>query len=92
MDTLNFTILLLFIAGLFIFLVGAILFFRPGLLVRWNALGNTWFGATERIKKHSGFTRWVFSVNYTVFTKHRVTGSLLMGLSLFFIVVYVIYH
>jgi len=84
--------ILLLLTGLFLFLIGIIFFFAPGLLVKWNALGNIWIGAAEKAAEHTNAARRFLAINYAIFTRHRVTGLVLCGFSIVLIAIYVVYH
>jgi len=78
--------------GMFLCLVGILFFFVPGLLIKWNALGNTLLGSTDKPVLNSRFIRSFFAVNYVLFTRHRLTGGVLWVLGLIPIALYFIYQ
>ncbi len=78
--------------GMLLCFVGILFFFIPGLLIKWNALGNTLLGSTDKPAMRSRFARIFFSVNYALFTRHRLTGSVLWVLGLIPIALYFIYQ
>jgi hypothetical protein len=80
--------LFLLIIGIFLFLIGTFFFFRPKVLIKWNALGNIWIGESEGVIRKNGLENAFLALNYTLFTKHRTTGGILWALSLFFMFIY----
>ncbi len=89
LPTYIFTLIL--IIGLFLLLTGILFIFFPGLLIRWNAVGNTFIGAIDRSTRDSRFVRSFFSINYTLFTRHKLTGIVLCILSVVLIFLYFMY-
>ncbi len=81
--------LLLFI-GIFLFGMGALFFFVPLLLVRWNEFGNRTFSDSPVNADRSLLSR-ILSADYAIFANHRVTGGVMWGLSSLFLIIYVIY-
>ncbi len=83
---------ILFAAGVILFIVGTFFFFVPGLLVKWNSVGNTWLGDRESAEKFAVFTKRLFTADYAIFANHRVTGGVMWGLSSIFLLIYVFYQ
>lgn len=81
---------LLLIAGLVLFVVGTLIFFIPSLLIRLNAIGNTWLGGVKFGEK-TGVDKHILSADYAIFANHRITGGVMWGLSSLFMVIYIIY-
>ena len=76
---------LLLIAGLILFVVGTLIFFMPNLLIKWNAIGNTWLSRNKSGKNADGARR-IFSADYVIFANHRIAGGVMWGLSSLFLV------
>ncbi len=81
---------LLLITGLILFIAGTLIFFIPSLLIKLNAIGNTWLSGEKFGKKTKG-DKHVFSADYAMFANHRITGGIMWGLSSLFMVIYIIY-
>ena len=92
MDTLTLIFNLLLIIGLFLFVVGTFLYFVPILLVKWNAVGNTWIGGADAARRYAQFSRRLFSADYAIFANHKVVGGLMWGISSLFLIIYVLYQ
>jgi len=81
---------LLLVASLILFIVGTLIFFIPSLLIKWNAIGNTWLSGERFGKQHEGAKR-LFLADYAIFANHRITGGVMWGLSSLFLFIYIIY-
>jgi hypothetical protein len=92
MDPLALFYKILLISGLILFGAGTFLFFVPSLLVKWNALGNTWLGDQESAKKYAAFSRRLFSADYAIFANHRIIGGLMWGVSSLCLIIYIVYR
>lgn len=90
MNLLPFLTDLLLFSGLFLFATGIFFFFVPLLLVKWNAVGNTWIGDRQSVVKRSSLRR-LLSADYAIFVNHRVTGGAMWGLSSLFLIIYLLY-
>ncbi len=90
MDMLPFLFDLLLFIGLFLFVTGTFFFFVPTLLVKWNAVGNTWIGDKDSAEKHATRRRF-FSADYAIFSNHRTIGGIMWGLSSLFLIIYLFY-
>lgn len=91
MDILPLLLDLLLFSGLFLFIAGSFFFFVPILLIKFNAVGNTWIGDTDSAQKHA-LRRRFFAADYTIFANHRTTGGVMWGLSSLFLIVYLLYR
>jgi hypothetical protein len=91
MDTQYIFFIITLIVGLFLSLVGFLFFFVPTLLIKWNAVGNTWIGASRKPVHGLRLVRGLFSVNYALFSRPRVTGVILVALGLVLIGIYIFY-
>lgn len=92
MDQFIFFSDLLLIIGVILFFVGTFLFFVPGLLVKWNSIGNTWLGRRQETVKHANLAKLFFTANYAIFANHRLTGGVMWGLSSIFLLIYIYYR
>jgi len=81
---------LLLILSIFLFAVGNLIFFLPSLLIKWNAIGNTWLSSKNSDSETDGDRR-LFSADYVIFANHRLTGGVMWGLSSLFLFIYIIY-
>ncbi len=81
---------LLLFSGIFLFVMGALFFFVPLILVRWNEAGNRFIGETTPSSKRSTVNR-ILSADYAIFANHRVTGGIMWGLSSLFLIIYLLY-
>ncbi len=81
--------LILLITGAFLLLVGVVFFFFPKLLIRWNALGNTWIGTSDSAVIRTKIAGSLFAINYALFARHKITGLVLWVLSCIFIIIYI---
>lgn len=81
----------LLFSGLVLLVVGTFLYFVPGLLVKWNAVGNTWIGRDTSARRHARQTRRLISPDYFIFANHKVAGGLMWGISALFLAVYILY-
>jgi len=81
---------LLLFSGIFLFGMGALFFFVPLLLVRWNEFGNRTLTDAPPNADRSLLSR-ILSADYAIFANHRITGGIMWGLSSLFLIIYVIY-
>ena len=91
MDTKFPLFTLTLIIGLFLAGVGLLFFFVPALLIKWNAVGNTWIGASRKAVRHTHLVKGLFSVNYALFSRPRLTGVVLAVLGGLLIGIYLFY-
>jgi len=81
---------LLLVSGIFLFGMGALFYFVPLLLVRWNEFGNRSLSDMPSKSDRSLLSR-ILSADYAIFANHRVTGGVMWGISSLFLIIYVIY-
>ncbi|MFN3821970.1 MAG: hypothetical protein ACK4OO_06510 [bacterium] len=67
-------------------MLGVLLFFIPGIFIRWNAWGNLWLGT-----KWPTPLRRFLMFDYPIFYHHRVIGGILWGFSALFLLIYALY-
>jgi len=91
MELLAFLQDLLLFSGLILFAMGTFFFFIPTLLVKWNAVGNTWIGDRDSAHRHA-LRRRILSADYAIFYNHKTTGGVMWGLSSLFLIIYVLYR
>lgn len=90
MDFLAFISDLLLFSGIFLFAMGALFFFVPLILVRWNEIGNRYIGEEQHAPRKSALSR-LLSADYAIFANHRITGGIMWGLSSLFLIIYLLY-
>ncbi len=81
---------LLLFSAIFLFVMGAVFFFVPLILVRWNEIGNRFITESPPSAERSILSR-IFSPDYAIFANHRVTGGVMWGLSSLFFLIYHLY-
>ena len=91
MDTKIFFFAVTLIIGLILAGVGLLFFFVPTLLIKWNAVGNTWIGGSSKSVRRTRLVKGLFSVNYALFSKPRLTGVIFAALGGLLIGIYLIY-
>lgn len=91
MDGLHLFFIITLIMGLFLSVIGFLFFFVPALLIKWNAVGNTWIGSTRKPIHRLRLVKGLFSVNYALFSRPRITGVIFAVLGIILIGIYLIY-